>query len=216
MRTIIFSDTHLPSRVSKQKFNYLTSIIEPADRVIILGDFWDGFLTNFDKFLRGGWNKLFPLLLERQSIYIYGNHDRAEWSDQRVNLFSVQQAHDLTLAIEDQTYFLTHGHTIKTSLEERYPVLNHSVPLRVGSSMDILHKLVWGRRFLSADRNHNRKLINWVGEHLPAPTTLIAGHTHFPEALPEQRFINAGFIGCGYGHYVAITEQGIQLVRDRY
>src|SRR5690606_17718607 len=99
MQTIIFSDTHLSSRVYRKKLRYLQAVIETADRVVILGDFWDGFLTDFDRFLRSGWRVLFPMLLERQAIYLYGNHDRSQWSDERVSLFSVEQGLSHTLSI---------------------------------------------------------------------------------------------------------------------
>lgn len=216
MQTVIFSDTHLSNRIYRKKYEYLQSIIQPADRVIILGDFWDGFLTSFDKFVNSQWKRLFPLLLERQTLYVYGNHDRIQWSDSRVNIFSVEQASECRRQIGAHTLHLTHGHTVFTSLEDRIPAFNHSLPLRVGASIDILHKIVWGRRFLREDNNKNNPSRQWVTASLPQPDILVCGHSHYPEIDMEHRMINTGFIGSGYGNYVKITDEAIELVRERY
>ncbi len=216
MKTIIISDTHLSNRVYRKKYYYLKSVIEQADRVIIAGDFWDGFLTNFDKFLQSKWQLLFPLLLERQTMYLYGNHDRAEWSDERVSLFSVEQAMNTTIECNGQQYFIAHGHTIFTSFEDKYPIVNRSIPLRIGSSLDIIHKLVWGKRFLNNDSDINTPMANWVAKNLPANQILICGHSHYPEINRAKRFINTGFNGLGYGNYVIIDESGPRIIKDRY
>lgn len=216
MKTIVFSDTHLSSRRYRKKFDYLCSIIEPADRVIIMGDFWDGFLTSFDKFVNSRWSALFPLLLEREAIYLYGNHDRPQWSDSRVSLFSVAQASSHKLSAGNLTLYLTHGHTVFTSLEDQFPVLNHSLPLRLGANIDVLHKLVWGKRFLQQDRNSNDVARRWAAEHLPENEILVCGHRHYPEIDIANRMINTGFIGVGYGNYLRIDGDTIELVRERY
>jgi predicted phosphodiesterase len=216
MRTVIFSDSHLSSRVYRKKLAYLTQLIQSADRVIILGDFWDGFLTDFDGFIHSGWQRLFPLLKERQTIYLYGNHDRAQWSDERVNLFSVKQGLEYTLTMGDKQLYLTHGHTIFTSLEERYPALNKSIPLRVGSSIDIMHKLVWGRFFLRDGRPSNETGKRWVAQFLPESQILVCGHRHYPELDSAHRFINTGFIGSGHGSYVLVEGESIKLVKEKY
>jgi predicted phosphodiesterase len=216
MTTIIFSDTHLSNRVYRKKFFYLKHLIQSADQVIILGDFWDGFLTTFDKFVESGWRFLFPLLLQKKAIYLYGNHDRIEWSDDRVNLFSVRQEQELVVNLGGQQYLLTHGHALKTSLEDRFTILDHSMPLRLGSSLDILHKLVWGRRFLKADKLINRPMIDWARDALPEPAILVCGHTHFPQHDLPERYLNDGFIGCGFGNYLKISEQGAELICERY
>lgn len=206
----------MSNRVYRKKFAYLLSVIEPADRVIILGDFWDGFLTPFDKFLKSGWSKLFPLLLERQAVYLYGNHDRPQWCDDRVSMFSVQHGMEHKIRLGGHELYLTHGHTVFTSLEDKYPVLNHSIPLRMGASVDILHKLVWGKRFMRTDNSINDPSRKWVADKLPEPQILVCGHSHFPEIDLSNRMINTGFIGSGYGNYLRIIDDRIESVRERY
>ncbi len=216
MKTLIFADTHLSNRVHRKKLNYLKSIIEPADRVIIAGDFWDGFLTTLDKFTASGWNELFPLLLERQAIYVFGNHDRVEWSNDKVKLFSVQQAMAVDVIIGQRQFHITHGHTVFTSLEDKIPALNHSVPLRIGANMDVLHKLVWGRRFLSKDSTINAPMRDFTASSLPSPVFLICGHSHYPEIDHQHRIANTGFIGMGFGNYLIIEDDQLELIKEKY
>lgn len=215
MQTLIFSDTHLSSRVYSKKLDYLISIIEPADRVIIAGDFWDGFLTDFDGFLKSGWSVLFPLLKQRQAVYLYGNHDRNQWCDQRVNLFSTKQGLDYQMQIGSEIAYISHGHAIFTSLEDKYPAFNHSIPLRLGSSIDVVHKLVWGPRFMSGNKTINQPVRDWADQNANG-RIIITGHSHYPEMDLHHHFINTGFIGCGYGNYVKVEDQRIELVKERY
>lgn len=208
----------MSARVYRRKLDYLRSIIAPADRVIILGDFWDGFLTDFAGFLDSGWNKLFPMLLERQAVYVYGNHDRREWSDERVSQFSVEQALEYRLAVGANEFLLTHGHAgiFAKTLDERYDVLSRTIPLRIGASIDVLHKLVWGRRFLESESDINDAAREWASENLVGNQLLICGHSHFPEIDYDNRMANSGFIGCGFGNYLLVKDGNIELVKERY
>jgi predicted phosphodiesterase len=216
MKTVILSDTHLSSKVYRRKFNYLKSIIEDADRVVIAGDFWDGFLTSFDKFVNSKWQALFPLLLERQAVYLYGNHDRPEWCDERVSLFSVEHGMDTTITTATQSYHITHGHTVFTSMEDKYPFLNRKVPLRIGSNIDLIHKYVWGKSFLKEGSKINRPMSEWASNNLPDDRILITGHSHYPEMDLDSRFVNSGFIGLGYGSYAIVDASGPQIIKERY
>lgn len=216
MKTLVISDTHLGGRAYRKKYHFLKSIIEDADRVVIAGDFWDGFITRFDRFVQSKWRLLFPLLLEKQTIYLFGNHDRAEWCDDRVGQFSVEHGLSTELEIGGKSYYITHGHTVFTSMEDKYPVLNQSIPLRLGSSIDVLHKLVWGRRFLRQGNNINAPMGEWVENNLPEPKILVCGHSHYPEVDLEKRIVNPGFIGLGYGNYAVIDEDGPRVVKGRY
>lgn len=216
MKTVIFSDTHLSSKVYRRKFNYLKSIIEQADKVIIAGDFWDGFLTSFDKFVDSRWHELFPLLKERQAVYLYGNHDRPEWCDERVGLFSVESGMDTTVLVGGQSYHITHGHTVFTSFEDKYPVFNRKPALRLGSAVDVTHKLLWGDKFLKEGSAINQPMSHWVNDNLLGEQILITGHSHYPEIDLENRFINSGFIGLGYGNYAVVDMNGPRIIKERY
>lgn len=216
MKTVIFSDTHLSKKFCDRKFNYLRSIIDDADRVVIAGDFWDGFLTSFDDFVTSKWQQLFPHLLEKRAVYIYGNHDRPEWCDERVSLFSAEHGMDTVIKTDDQSYHISHGHNVFTSFEDKYPILNRKVSLRLGSKIDAAHKSLWGKKFLKEGSAINSPMSTWVAENLLEDQILVTGHSHYPELNVSNRFMNSGFIGFGFGNYAVIDASGPQIVKERY
>lgn len=216
MKTVILSDTHLSTRVCGRKLNYLKSVIESADKVVVAGDFWDGFLISFDQFLSSKWQELFPLLLEKEAVYLYGNHDRQEWCDERVALFSATQGMDTKIEVGDRSYHVTHGHTVFTSLEDKYPFFNRKTPLRIGSNIDAMHKRLWGSKFLKDGSTINQPMSRWVNDNLPDNQMLITGHSHYPEVNVSNRFVNSGFIGYGYGNYAVVDSSGPQIIKERY
>ena len=110
MKTLVISDTHLDTTFDEKKYAFLRSIIERADRVILNGDFWEGITISFDDFIKSEWKSLFPLLKQKQTIYLYGNHDRKEYNDERVQLFSAAQGDSHILKEENTTYHIQHGH----------------------------------------------------------------------------------------------------------
>lgn len=216
MKTVILSDTHLSKKFYSKKFDYLKHIIDDSDKVIIAGDFWDGFLTSFDQFINSKWQELFPLLLEKQAVYLYGNHDRPEWCDERVSLFSVEHGMDTTFSSDGQPYHVTHGHTVFESFEDKYPILNCKVSLRLGSKIDLVHKYLWGNSFLKEGSSINQPMMNWVKQNLLGEEILVTGHSHYPEVSLPDRFVNSGFIGLGYGNYAVVDDGGPQIVKERY
>ena len=99
-------------------------MISSADRVIINGDFWDSYVTSFDKFVKSKWRALFPLLKEKNTHYNYGNHDLKKNCDERVNLFSVTQSESLTLKVGDKELLIRLGDDLDHYTPEKYPFLN--------------------------------------------------------------------------------------------
>ena len=70
MSIVIFSDTHL-YKFDPKKYNFLKKIISKAEKVIINGDFCEGFLMTFTEFVNSPWNKLFTSLRKKNNIYIW-------------------------------------------------------------------------------------------------------------------------------------------------
>jgi len=122
MKHLIFSDSHLTDRFEEDKFKFLYRIISQSGRVIINGDFWDGYLTSFDKFIKSPWKKLFPLLLKKKTIYIYGNHDSPDLSDQRVNLFSIKQTEKYFIVSGEILLRIEHGQNIFKIGDKKLPL----------------------------------------------------------------------------------------------
>lgn len=218
MTTIIFSDTHLTRRFEKRKFDYLKRIISQADKVIINGDFWDGYFTNFDKFIKSRWAALFPLLKAKKTIYLYGNHDRREWCNEKVTLFSEKQAATTQIKIADKIFHVEHGNRIAPALDDRFPWITVKMLRRIiAFFIFFFGKLLstpTGKRYLR--RHYAEKIKKWWEEQNKKGHILICGHSHVAELNLNSSYLNTGFIQNGYAHYLKIMDDKLELVEERY
>ena len=218
MKILVISDLHLTTRFDQKKCEFLERLISRADKVIINGDFWSYYSCTFGEFVRSKWKVLFPLLLQKQTIYLYGNHDFKKWSDKRVKMFSVKQGENYEYRYKNNKILIEHGHWLlhRANVDNekllhflrlihfddliRYP-LQSLVP-KIG-----VFKLIWGFSF-----RHRRvqKKIN-KGE-----IYIILSHTHVAKFSPEKNYINTGFINYGVASYVWIKNGKPRLVTTRY
>lgn len=218
MKTLIISDTHLHTQFRKRKFNFLKEQIQKADRVILNGDFWDSYYTDFDGFIKSKWKTLFPLLKERKTIYIYGNHDLDSDVDDRVNLFSDFQSYEYQMKWGKKTLQIQHGHLLDDTFKEDHPKIARIRPLlrwlsRVSYFIEFIDVRVlrsWARRL------KNEKIKNLYRPRLTKDDVLVFGHTHFAEDDLENGFLNSGFVKHGLGSYILIEDEEITLYKEKY
>lgn len=218
MRTIIFSDTHLTHRFDQKTFDYLTCIISQADRVIINGDFWDADTTTFDRFVTSQWTNLFPLLKEKQTLYLYGNHDAQRFSDSRVNLFSTEQKKQHTLPVGKHILRIEHGDlVVPLGPDIPYPTstLNYWYN-RIYGVIEYWGSQILGRHFFIPYQIFSHKAKKWTIANLNKDEILIMGHLHRAEHAPEKYYINHGIIRHGIGQYILIEDEKIELINERY
>ena len=215
MKTVVLSDTHLSGTFHQKKFDYLRSVIEDADRVVIAGDFWDGFSISFNDFVRSKWQKLFPYLLEKNAIYLYGNHDRKEWCDERVALFSVEQAMEVVIEVNGREYHIAHGHTIFEPFEI-WPEINNKIILRLSSYVNVARRFLWAESLPKQGSTINTPMSKWASRNLTDDQILICGHSHYPEVDIAKRIVNSGFIGLGYASHVRIDAEAPEIITETY
>jgi len=218
MNYLIISDTHLGPQFDKPVCDFLTELIQQYDQVIIVGDLWEGYLWRFDDFVKSPWSGLFPLLKQKQATYIHGNHDHQGFVDERVKLFSDSSLNEFTLNHNQTTYHFEHGHKyhLTQDLLFKVPLLPWSIQSLIFRANLVITDL--NLRQTSEDRNvfNGNEDANILIKKLIRPTIAeetwyVCGHTHFPELDTEQRFANSGRIRRGYGSYLTLTEQGLQL-----
>lgn len=212
MKTLIFSDTHLSLPFEEKKYNFMRGIIQPADHVIINGDFWDGFFINFSQFLDSPWKNLFPLLKQKNTIYIHGNHDEKDMMDSRTKIFSDLQTDRVDLQIKDKNLIIEHGHRLAfmKNLDNKF-IAHRAVSLeklmvrRIGSRF---HKAVGGRL--------NKKIKRALKKELTEKDIYICGHTHYAEMDQPQRFVNSGIVDYGLGQYLILNNDHIISKEEWY
>lgn len=211
MKVLIFSDTHLTDNFEEKKFNFLKKIISRSDKVIINGDFWDGYLTTFDKFISSPWKKLFPLLKSKKTVYVCGNHDRFTYADKRINLFSVKQVTVYYLKNKNYKLIIEHGHKIYRTIDEKLPrKVNKYLSLAAGF---FLNYFPLTRLLL---KMANSSIKNRVKNKRIKGEVLIYGHTHYAEKDINNKFVNTGSIENGIAEYVLIENGEIISVKERY
>ncbi|PIZ64025.1 hypothetical protein COY16_00450 [Candidatus Roizmanbacteria bacterium CG_4_10_14_0_2_um_filter_39_13] len=218
MKTLIFSDSHLTQQFEENKFKYLHHIISSSDQVIINGDFWDGFIISFDQFFNSKWNKLFPLLKKKKTIYIFGNHDSQRLNDlDRIKHFSDIQSMSHTFIEEGKIFTIEHGQRyFPTELNN----INANSPYfrRISKFVKFTERIIAhisGDTYQKLLIKNNRKL----KKHLPNKSDhsyFIFGHTHSPEVDWSLNFINSGIMCHGLAQYVLIKDGNIEIIKDRY
>ncbi|KUK79839.1 MAG: Metallo-dependent phosphatase [Microgenomates bacterium 39_7] len=227
MKILIFSDTHLTNKFDQRKFNLLKEIINSSDQVVINGDFWDGWFTNFDGFINSQWKKLFPLLLKKNTVYLYGNHDPPDWCDTRVNLFSVNSGESHDLLLSNAEYHIEHGHKLLKKRRSRLLKAYHSFLKKIETSAfnriiynflhlmeDLGYKLV-GESLVTDSRiaKKNNEVLKQANQ---GNRFLICGDTHCAQIDQNHLFANSGCINYGYASYLLINDGEITLKKSRY
>ncbi len=219
MRTLVFSDTHLRLPFEEKKYNFLQGIIKNADQVIMNGDFWEGYFVTYKAFMDSPWKHLFPLLKEKNTVYLYGNHDRKHFSDSDVTLFSAKQLDSYTLQSGDKTFFFEHGNRL-LPLEnydlEKFIVGKASWDTAVLENVEKLIVKTTGSRYQHLLKRLNNKIKKLRQPERVNGEYYVVGHTHCAEVDHVNRFINTGMIKHGLGQYMYITNGNIDPREERY
>lgn len=214
MKTLIFSDTHLSLPFDEKKYRFLEKIIKQAERVIINGDFWEGYKISFDQFINSPWSKLFPLLKSKNTVYIYGNHDKKIYTNDNVSLFSDTQIDKYHLKVNGISYLIEHGHHILPLLDD---VLKFKPPRLLVSAVNKVETrffLRFKKRFLKYRYGYQNKIIKRRLKKLDQ--YLICGHTHYAEVDMKNGFINTGIIQNGLGQYLLVDDEKICFKEEWY
>lgn len=206
MKILVFSDSHLKIPFEPKKYEFLVSIISQADHVIINGDFWDGYFLTFDQFINSPWKQLFPLLKEKKTVYVYGNHDSSAFTDSRVNLFSDIQTMRHELENGGKTFIFEHGNRLYRTPDER---IKSKKVLKFNSNlMNTLEKRIIRRlgpkNLMKLLKGKNNSIKKKLAKELKPHEYFVCGHTHCAEYDPEKRFVNSGFIKHGIAQYLFI------------
>lgn len=219
MKILVFSDTHLGKKFNQKKFDFLKRIIIQADKVIINGDFWEGYKTSFSQFMNSSWQALFPLLKEKGAIYIFGNHDKKYFADDRLHLFSTLQTNQYRLKMNGHIYIVEHGHRL-VSIDKVISNIGNRIKLQktpkiITESLDLLEftilKIIGKNFFKLISRRLNQKMKLRIKKKRKEKEIFICGHTHSSEIDLENHFANSGFIKHGLGQYLILDTDTNQI-----
>ncbi len=224
MKTVIFSDTHLSKKFDVRKFNILKKIISGADRVILNGDIWDGYNTKFGDFINSKWQRLFPILKNKKTVYIEGNHDPFSLIDERANLFSDKQVKEYYFESGGYQFKVQHYWEDLAKFQRADSRLVQFLLVRlfikVVNIFEGLQDLFFHFSLLSLNgwRNNRRFIKKYTKKpqkHQGKPY-LICGHTHIPIVNHKVRYLNCGAIMFRRFSYLVIEDGEIRLEKGRY
>ncbi len=221
MKLLIISDTHLMPEFEKEKFEFLAKVLEGADRVVVNGDFWDGYFWDFEDFVNSPWKKLFPLLKRKGAIYITGNHDREYLIDKKLakKLFCKEVLLEWRIKLNGKTYHIEHGHRIlpfsdvKLNLDLRNKAIRSLL-----KTVKLVEKALFktpARRLLkdfyykSKAEEIKRKVKKKDG------VFYIFGHVHYPTLDKEKGIATSGSIEYGEASFIEITK-AVKLKEVKY
>lgn len=221
MNILVFSDTHLYLPFDQKKFNYLKKIINSADQVIINGDFFDGYMISFEDFVKSEWNKLFSLLKSKKTIYIYGNHDKKEFSDNRVSLFSNKQTYRLELKLNNKNFIFEHGQNLRKTPDMYIDFTKPSLAWLVFLTY-LLHYLlttIFKKNFLDLRHGWTNKISKTrIKEQYRSKKNdfYVIGHNHFGEVDEKNRFACSGINLYGFAQYLTIDSTAKIILHEEW
>ena len=213
MRLRIVSDTHLTAKFDKDKYELLHKLFSDCDRLIINGDFWSWYSLSFNKFVNSQWKRLFPIMLKKETIYIYGNHDREEFMDEESGLFSKERCLKKILHIGKLKYHIEHGHLFFGHQSFSDPKLVEwnrkiNVDERIRNPINrFLCKRIGQKRLFKFSGFMNKKIKERGKGIIGKGYILVTGHTHLAESNRDGKYVNTGFIDQGFGWYLEIGEK---------
>ena len=226
LKTIVISDTHITGVFHKKRYDCLENLISRCDRLIFNGDLWSYYSLTLDNVFKSKWTGLFPLMKSKNCIYIYGNHDRKEWCDERIFQFCDIAQNEYIYKKDGLDLLITHGHLIAhdsitnesfikiNRLVNNFNKLNQSYRFYIFLQKSLLF-LMGESKYAQLFKKLNNPHIEYAIT-LPKDQILVAAHTHSPAFDLENRYINVGFINFGLAFYLHINNGKLSLESERY
>jgi predicted phosphodiesterase len=209
-KILIISDLHLGRKFSQKKSDILEKIIGDCDKVIINGDFYEGYAMNINRFLKSKWQTLFPTLLKKKAVYVFGNHDRVVKKLSDCKKFSISAGESYDFSQNGAIFHAMHGHVADPTFDVKHHVPN--VIMEFVSFMDGVAIKRFGNRYLKRFDKENRLIKTWKKKNIPEKDWLICGHTHLAEIDKPARYANSGnFKSLRAASYLIIENGKVKL-----
>lgn len=212
MSLLIISDLHLTDKFNQKRFDELNDAFSKVDQVILNGDFWDSYRCSFDQFITSKWSNLFPLLLNKKTIYLYGNHDLKEDSDERVNLFSLEQGIFREIPWKDKILHIEHGNQLVPGfMENHFELRRNKIIFKILLTAHLIKEWVL-ETFLPSKIVHHKidkKLKAAVIKNRKENEIWILGHSHLAEMDLEKGYINSG-VNREKLQYIVVSDSQIK------
>lgn len=220
--TVIISDIHLGSKVSRARvlLDFLESVT--FDRLIINGDVFDSI--NMRRLNRYHWKVLSRLRAltdsekHKEVIWIRGNHDG--YSDLLSQLMGIKVLNEYQFTWKEKNIIVMHGDVFDTFMARfkwladladyfyRFSIYIDPIKMRFGrwlkrnTKVFIRNTQMVRNRAITYARNKNADMI-------------ICGHTHYAEDVTVDgiRYLNSGSWTDSPAHFIGFNGDQVQVVR---
>ncbi len=221
MNILVISDLHLDAHFEPERCKRLSELISASSQVIICGDFWEGHGMDFDEFLHTRWVELFPLLKSKNTIYVFGNHDRRDRSDDRIFQFCNTATEQYKTVIGSVHYIFEHGNRQSPKIDEVLGIRKAN-PMYFALSEWVqlaFVKLFGIKGFWIMYHGQNEKIKKATAQEFGSLGNymFVCGHTDCAEVDRKNHFANSGLCKYGFIQYLAIEQDGsIELHLEKY
>lgn len=219
MKTLVISDLHLSPNIEEKKFRYLNKLFCSYDQIILNGDFWEGFLYSFDDFYNSRWNKLFPILREKNTVYIFGNHDKKIYNNiKKASAFSTIQTEKYEHSVKNKKFIFEHGDRLWQSESEDVNLSSAHFRNMVKFVSNFESSLIrfGGNLYQKGLKTINKHVYNKIAPNLLHNEYFFFGHTHRQEVFKENRIYNSGVCKAGLSQYIVINDDNIIPKEEAY
>jgi predicted phosphodiesterase len=217
MKTLVISDLHLTNDFDHKKYNYLKNLILKYDRVVINGDLWSYYSCTIEEFINSPWKKLFPILKDKEAVYIFGNHDRKEWNKNFTQVFSKISKDQYKLEDTKKTFLIIHGHTLTydSIQNEKFISFIRKIKFDKFVRRPVEQIIVKHLKFilkLSATRALSKAN---PSKYLRGNNFLVLGHFHYPLTWGDNLIVT-GQVDFGLASYLEIVNGIPKLITEKY
>jgi len=225
VNTLILSDIHLGSEVSRADKATEVLQIYSFQRLILLGDIFDDL--NFKRLKKEHWNflsyvrKLSNPKRNIEVIWVEGNHDEG-LSEIMSLMIGIEILKEYIWKVNGKKFLAIHGHQFDRFLNENVIISNiasfiYDKLQRIGSENQTIARYV--KKKSKGWLRLSEKIAHGAIDYAKAKNvnTVICGHTHFATDEPTKRksieYYNTGCFTDVPSSYIVITEEGKVLTK---
>lgn len=218
-RTIITADVHATPWVETDfdrfKITLLKKIFEPAENIILAGDFLHR-LWYMDQLVDSEFGRtLFPILRARNTIYVLGNHD---WKEPKTSEpFWKAFVPQYSYICGEKLITVKHGHQFSNNTIEEFIESPRGKFIRpIHRSLDnfMTHTVVGGWLSFLASRIPNKEhheIVNQIDNRMHL---VVLGHRHTLLNWAHKGLISLGHWGREASWVVTDTARGVRVHHD--
>jgi len=223
--TLIISDVHLGSEVSRSKA--LLELLKRFRfrRLILLGDIFDDL--NFKRIKRDQWNLISHIRLlsnpkrEVEVVWVVGNHDEM-LADVMASLVGIETKEEYVWTYRGETYFAIHGHQFDSFLKNNW-LISEAATLFYNFLQKLDRKTHRFSRYVKKMSKQWLRVSRKIAEGAVAHSKrygaryVFCGHTHqeLHWTIDGVEYYNSGCWTSIPSAYIAIDEEGIVIGEEQ-